>query len=53
MRNILVTVMMIIVVVVLFMGIINSDTGIKSSIEEQGNKAITQIENVSVKAIEP
>lgn len=48
MRNILVTVMMIVVVVVLFMSIINSDTGVKSSIEQQGNRAISHINSVSI-----
>lgn len=48
MRNILVTVMMLVVVVVLFMSIINGDAGIKAEIEEQGRQAITQIKDVTI-----
>ncbi|BBH24648.1 hypothetical protein Back11_59930 [Paenibacillus baekrokdamisoli] len=44
MRNILITVMMLVVVVVLFNAIISKDTtGTKAQIETQGNSANTKI----------
>lgn len=46
MRNILITAMMLIVVVLLFISIIN--TGVKTGIEQHGNRAITEIGGVSI-----
>ncbi|WP_219838780.1 hypothetical protein [Paenibacillus sp. R14(2021)] len=44
MRNILITVMMLVVVILLFNAIINKDTtGTKAQIESQGNSANTKI----------
>ncbi|MFD0715955.1 hypothetical protein [Paenibacillus sp. GCM10027626] len=49
MRNILVTVMMLVVVVLLFNSIISKDsTGTKAQIETQGNLANTKIGTMSV-----
>lgn len=44
MRNILITVMMLVVVVILFNGIVSKDTtGTQAQIETQGNAANTKI----------
>lgn len=45
MRNILVTIMMIVVVVVMFVTIINSEDGLKGEIEDQGKQAVQEIKN--------
>lgn len=48
MRNILITAMMIVVVIVLFVGIINGDSGIKVRIQDQGDHASDQIRDALI-----
>lgn len=47
MRNILMTVMLLAVVALIFVNIVNGDDGLRSQIEDQGESAITRIENLS------
>lgn len=47
MRNILMTVMMLMVVVLMFVNVVSSDTGLRKGIEERGVDAITEINAVN------
>lgn len=47
MRNILMTVMLLVVVVLLFVNIISNDGGIREQIQERGADAITDISSLS------
>ena len=47
MRNILMTVMMLMVVVLMFVNIVSSGSGIRHEIEERGTEAVTDISTLS------
>jgi uncharacterized membrane protein len=47
MRNILMTVMLLMVVVLMFVNIISSSTGIRQEIENRGTEAVTDIGEVN------
>lgn len=48
MRNILITVMMLVVVVVMFTGIINGEDGVKQQIQQQGTNASEEIGSITI-----